>query len=102
MGLEFGNKDRPESNNLLGIYSILSGLGKDKVKESSSEMGWGKFKPILTDVIINALEPIQKNYNTLINDSTELDRVLAEGKNKAEEISESTLKRVKNALGFLN
>ena len=29
MGLQFGNPDRPEADNLLGIYAILSGRGRE-------------------------------------------------------------------------
>ena len=29
MGLEFGNPERPEADNLLGIYALLSGTGRD-------------------------------------------------------------------------
>ncbi len=101
MGLEFGNVNRPEAENLLGIYSLVSGLGKEVVKRECSQIGWGKFKPMLTDAIINALEPIQDKYYSLMEDSTELDRVLINGKEKADIISKSTLKRVKSALGFL-
>ncbi len=102
MGLEFGNIERPEADNLLGIYSLVTGLGRDKASDECSAMGWGMFKPILTDAVINALEPIQKKYSDLIKDRCELNRILTEGEKRAQEISESTLKRVKDALGFLN
>ena len=49
LGLEFDNKERPEANNLLTIYSILSGLNREEVLAKCSDMGWGKFKPLLTE-----------------------------------------------------
>ena len=101
IGLEFGNSSRPEAANLLGIYSLVSGLGKEKAAKECSEMGWGKFKPLLTDALITALEPIQKEYYELRQDNVELHKILKEGKLKAEEASSLTLKRVKKALGFL-
>ncbi len=100
LGLEFGNKKRPEADNLLTIYSITSGLGREKAAEHCSGMGWGKFKPELTESIINVLRPIQENYKELMDDKEELNRILNRGKNTAEEVSQLTLNRVKKALGF--
>ena len=64
-------------------------------------MGWGKFKPLLTDTAIAALEPIQHKYQDIMNNQDYLDSVLREGAAKADEVANATLTRVKNALGFL-
>ena len=100
LGLEFGNPSRPEADNLLTIYSIISGLGREKAAEYCSEMGWGKFKPEFTEAMINILKPIQEKYKELMNDPEELKKILNKGKLTAEEVSKLTLKRVKDALGF--
>ncbi|NJN74153.1 MAG: tryptophan--tRNA ligase [Limnothrix sp. RL_2_0] len=100
-GLEFDNGDRPECNNLLGLYSLLSGQTKETVTAECADMGWGQFKPLLTDTVITALEPIQSKYNELTADPTYLDQVLRDGREKAETVADQTLQRVKDALGFL-
>ena len=100
LGLEFGNPLRPEADNLLTIYSIISGLGREKASEYCAEMGWGKFKPEFTEAMINVLKPIQEKYKELMNDPEELKRILNKGKLTAEEVSKLTLNRVKEALGF--
>lgn len=100
-GLEFGNGDRPECNNLLGLYSLLSGQTKEAVAAECADMGWGQFKPLLTDTVVAALEPIQTKYNELTADKTYLDQVLRDGRLRAEEVANTTLARVKDALGFL-
>ncbi len=99
-GLEFDNPNRPEASNLLTIYSIISGLGKDKALKECSEMGWGQFKPLLTEATISALEPIQIHYQELIKNPKELNQVLNEGKLKANEIAEQTMNRLRKALGL--
>ncbi len=100
IGLEFNNPIRPEANNLLNIYSIISGKDPEDVAIECKNIGWGKFKPLFTEAMITALSPIQNKYNDLMNDPYELTNVLKEGKIKAEEVSQETLKKVKNALGF--
>ena len=39
-GLEFGNPGRPETDNLLGLYAILSGKGREAAAAECAEMGW--------------------------------------------------------------
>ena len=99
-GLEFGNPDRPETDNLLGLYAILSGKGREQAGTECAEMGWGQFKPLLAEATVNALEPIQARYRELMQDPTELDQVLNTGREKAETVANATLERVRDALGF--
>ena len=99
-GLEFGNPDRPETDNLLGLYAILSGKGREQAASECAEMGWGQFKPLLAEATVNAIEPIQARYRELISDPAELDQVLNTGRENAETVANATLKRVRDALGF--
>jgi tryptophanyl-tRNA synthetase len=100
-GLTFDDPERPESHNLLGLYAILSGKTKQEVAVECQEMGWGQFKPILTQVTIEALKPIQDKYKEIMDDRDYLDSVLREGRASAEAVAHQTLTRVKNALGYL-
>ena len=99
-GLEFGNPDRPETDNLLGLYAILSGKGREQAASECADMGWGQFKPMLAEATVNALEPIQARYRELMSDPAELDAVLNTGREKAETVANATLERVREALGF--
>ena len=99
-GLEFDNPDRPECNNLLTLYTLLSDQTKDEVAAECAEMGWGQFKPLLTETMIEALRPIQEKYAAVMDDRAYLDSVLRQGREKAEAIATVTLARVKTAMGF--
>ena len=99
-GLEFSNPDRPETDNLLGLYAILSGKGREAAADECADMGWGQFKPLLADAAVAALEPIQARHKELMADRVELDRVLAKGRDQAESVANASLERVKDALGF--
>jgi len=102
MGLEFGNPERPEADNLLGLYAILSGLGRDAAALECAEMGWGRFKPLLAEATVEALRPVQARYADLRNDPGALETVLQQGRERATAVAETTLGRVRNALGFLS
>ncbi|MBW4631552.1 MAG: tryptophan--tRNA ligase [Iphinoe sp. HA4291-MV1] len=99
-GLEFDNPERPESNNLLTLHMLLSGKTKEEVATECQEMGWGQFKPLLTDTVIEALKPIQDKYQAVMNDKSYLESVLRHGKHKAEAIANQTLTQVKAAMGY--
>jgi tryptophanyl-tRNA synthetase len=100
-GLAFDDPDRPECHNLLTLYQILSNKTKAAVATECRDLGWGQFKPLLTETAIAALEPIQHRYYELMNNRDYLDEVLREGSSKASAVANQTLKRVKDALGFL-
>ncbi|MFB2977146.1 tryptophan--tRNA ligase [Microseira sp. BLCC-F43] len=99
-GLEFGNPERPECNNLLTLYMILSGKTKEEVAAECADMGWGQFKPLLTETIIYALNPIQEKYRAVMDEKGYLESVLRQGREKAEAIANVTLSQVKDALGY--
>ena len=101
-GLEFDNPDRPETDNLLGLYAILSGKGRDVVAEECAEMGWGQFKPLLAEATIASLQPIQERYRLLMDDRAQLEMVLQKGRERASAVADSTVRRTRDAMGFLS
>ena len=100
-GLEFDNPERPECQNLLGIYQLLSNQSKEVVAAECKEMGWGQFKPLLAETAVEALRPIQEKYDELMSDRTYLTQVLSDGKERAQSVAAPTLQKVKDAMGFM-
>lgn len=100
-GLTFDDPERPECHNLLTLYQILGNKTKEEVITECQDMGWGQFKPLLTETAIAALQPIQEKYHDLMSDRAYLDSVLRDGAHKASAVADQTLTRVKDALGFL-
>ncbi|GLJ30610.1 hypothetical protein SUGI_0606110 [Cryptomeria japonica] len=100
-GLEFDNPNRPECNNLLSIYQLVTGKTKQEVAEECKDMNWGQFKPLVTDAVTAHLEPIQARYKEISSDPAYLDGILAEGATKASAIACTTLSNVYQAMGFL-
>jgi tryptophanyl-tRNA synthetase len=99
-GLTFDNPDRPECRNLLSLYAIVSNQTPTAVAAECREMGWGQFKPLLTEAMIAHLEPIQTKYAEVVADRSYLDGVLRSGRIKAEAVADRTIAAVKDALGF--
>ena len=101
MGLEFGNPERPEADNLLGLYALLSGRGREAAAAECAAMGWGSFKPLLAETVVEALRPVQERYSELRRDPATLAAVLRSGRERADAVAQTTLERVRSALGFL-
>ncbi len=99
-GLTFDDPERPECNNLLTLYMLLSGQTKEAVAEECAAMGWGQFKPLLTETMVEALRPIQEKFQALMDDRTYLESGLRQGSDKATEIASNTLSKTKAALGY--
>ncbi|MBE9206012.1 tryptophan--tRNA ligase [Nostoc sp. LEGE 06077] len=99
-GLTFDDPERPECHNLLTLYMLLSGQTKETVAAECQNMGWGQFKPLLTETTINALKPIQEKYQAIMDDKGYLESVLRDGREKAQAIANQTLAQVKFALGY--
>ncbi|CAN8287864.1 unnamed protein product [Cochlearia groenlandica] len=100
VGLEFGNEERPECNNLLSVYQIVSGKTNEEVMDECKDMSWGSFKPLLADAIIEHLSPIQSRYKEITAETAYLDKVLSEGAERATEIADVTVQNLKQAMGF--
>jgi len=99
-GMTFDDPERPECNNLLTLYMLLSGKSKQEVATECQDMGWGQFKPLLTETTIAALKPIQEKYQAIMNDQGYLESVLHDGRQQAEAIANDTLSQVKAAMGY--
>jgi tryptophanyl-tRNA synthetase len=99
--IKFDREAKPGISNLLGIHSAISGRSIESLEEQFSGEGYGALKAEVADVVIGAIEPIRERTQELMSDQNELDRLLAEGADKANELAEKTLASVYDAIGFL-
>ena len=93
-------KQRPEADNLVGVYAAMSGQTKAAVLESFGGQGFGVFKPALADLVVERLSPVSAEMRRLMADPAEIDRVLAAGAERARSIAAPILVETKNIVGF--
>lgn len=99
--IKFDRETKPGVSNLLGIHSAISGRAVESLEEEFAGNGYGALKAAVADVVISALEPIRERTIGLLSDQTELDQLLANGADRANELAEATLSNVYDAIGFL-
>lgn len=97
--VKFDKENKPGISNLLSIYSILGGKSISEIEGMYEGKGYGDFKGDLADVVVNFFKPIQEKYFDLL-ESSELDRILDEGAEKANLVANKTLKMMENAMGL--
>lgn len=100
-GLQFDIEDRPECNNLLSIYQLVTNRSKEEVQKECDDMRWGTFKPLLGEAIVEHLRPIQEKYKELLDDRTYLSSVLKDGYQHASADAATTLDAIKRDMGFV-
>ena len=59
------------------------------------------FKKILTELVISKIEPISKKMNDYLKNKDYLNKILKEGKEKADDISSKNLLEIKKIIGLL-
>jgi tryptophanyl-tRNA synthetase len=92
--------ERPEAENLLGIYSSLNDQSiENSISEFNGE-NFSKFKEKLSEVLIQKIEPISKEIKRLLEDKKYLDSILLEGSEKADKIASKKIKEMKDLVGF--
>ena len=92
--------ERPEAENLLGIYSSLK---NQKIENSISDFNgkqFSEFKKKLSEALIETIEPISKEVKKLLNDEKYLDEILLKGSEKANIIATKKIKEIKKLVGF--
>jgi tryptophanyl-tRNA synthetase len=93
-------KDRPEVDNLIGIYAAFADITKEAVVTEFAGQGFGAFKPRLADLAVEKLGPITAKIAEYMADPAELDDILRKGAGRAEAIAAPILREVKDVVGF--
>jgi tryptophanyl-tRNA synthetase len=96
-----GLKERPEAENLVGIYAALAGVTKADVLKQFGGAQFSAFKPALSDLAVAKLAPISAEMTRLKADPAYIDGVLADGAARAEAIAKPVLDAVKDIVGLL-
>lgn len=96
-----GFEGRPEAQNLVGIYSALSGQPVDAVLNEWGGKMFGEFKPALADLAVEMVAPIAGRMNDLMADPGEIDRILGDGAARANAIAQPILDKTYDIVGML-
>jgi len=93
-------KNRPEVENLFGMYSSLKDQNILSTIDTFKKKNFSDFKNDLSELVVEKISPISNEINKLQNDNNFIDDVLREGAEKAEAIASKKVKEMKKIIGF--
>ncbi len=88
-------------NNLLTIYSSVSGISIDDAVKEFSGAGYGDFKLRVGEAVAEHLIPIQKKYDDLMKNKDYLESIYKNGAETASSVARRTINKVKKKVGFI-
>ena len=93
------DEERPAINNLLTIYQLLTKQQPAEIESHFAGKGYAQLKGDLADAMIEFLRPLQERVRGISDE--ELDRILNDGRQRAEQIARVTLNEAKERVGLI-
>ena len=95
------DEKKPEISNLMTIYSCTTGKDFKEIEREFEGVGYGVFKEAVGECVSKHLAPIQTKFYELIKDKSYLEKCFKEHAEKALNLSNQTLNRVKEKIGLV-
>lgn len=99
--VRFDRENKPGVSNLMSIYSAVTGRSFEAIEAEFDGKGYGAFKPVVGEAVVEMLRPIQEETRRLLSDKAYLEGVYRAGAEKASYVAEKTLRKVYKKVGFL-
>ena len=91
--------DKAGISNLIEILAVVRGVDPAEVEREFDGSGYGDFKAAVAEAVVTYLAPVRERYEELRPDEAGLERVLAQGAERARAIAADTLADVREAMG---
>jgi tryptophanyl-tRNA synthetase len=99
--IRYDEENKPGIANLLRIFSALDDRSIDQLENDYAGKGYGDLKKDLAEVVTEAISPFRDRALVYLDDPAQLDKVLADGAERAAVVAETTLAAVHERVGFL-
>ncbi len=87
-------------NNLISIYSAVTGKSYEEIEKEFAGKGYGDFKTAVGEAVAEALRPIRERHAQFMKDRAYLESCWKQGAEKASGIAARTLAKVYKKIGF--
>ncbi|MDE7389915.1 MAG: tryptophan--tRNA ligase [Lachnospiraceae bacterium] len=88
-------------NNLMGIYSAVTGLSFEQIEKDFDGKGYGDFKTTVGEAVVEALRPIRERYEKYIADKAYLQECYTKADEIAQKFSQRTLDKAMKKVGYV-
>ena len=87
-------------NNLMTIYSAITGKSMEEIASEFAGHGYGDFKAAVGECVAEELRPVRDKFNELMKDKGYLEEQMKKGAEQAERISIKTLSKARKRVGL--
>ena len=88
-------------NNLMTIYSVVTGKSLEEITSEFDGKGYGDFKLAVGEAVAEHLRPVREGHERLMKDKAYLEQCYTEGAQKAAHFAKRTLEKTYQKLGFV-
>ena len=88
-------------NNLMTIYSAVTGDSLETIEHDFAGKGYGDFKKAVGEAVVAELEPVQQRYNEYLSDKSYLADCWSNGADFASRLAQRTLTKAMKKIGFV-
>ena len=99
--IRYAPQEKPGVANLMSIYSSCTGKTFEEIENEFIGKGYGAFKPVVGEAVVETLRPIREETERLLADKSYLEGVYRAGAEKASYVAEKTMRKVYKKVGFL-
>ena len=89
-------------NNLMSIYSCVTGKDYAAIEAEFAGKGYGDFKLAVGEAVADSLEPVRTEFDRLIADKAYLKDCYTKGAEKAKKISSRIVSKAYHKVGFVD
>ncbi len=88
-------------NNLMTIYSVVTGKSLVEITQAFDGKGYGDFKLAVGEAVAGHLRPVREEHERLMKDKAYLEQCYTEGAKKAAHFAQRTLDKAYHKVGFV-
>ena len=99
--VRYDPENKPGVSNLMTIYSCATGKSFEEIENEFIGKGYGDFKTVVGESVVELLRPIREKTNELLNDKAYLESIYAEGARRASGLAQKMLDKVYRKVGFV-
>ena len=99
--VRYDPENKPGVANLMSIYAAVTGKSFDEIERAFDGRGYGAFKPVVGEAVVETLRPIRDEAARIMKDKAYLEGLCRGGAQRASYIAEKTLRKVYRKVGLV-
>lgn len=101
LGVVAYSDEQPGVQNLINIICAIKGIQPEEVVKDYVGKGYAELKNDVADIIIKELAPLQQKVKELLDNKDYLEEIYKKGADKANYVSQKTLRKMQKKIGFI-